>query len=82
MSVIKLRCAWTGGHVEERVFVGWDEDHLALAGTLMLDIGQYQEFGACLLLGADRMNEGYHRVTVQTEAEPSLQAVLHSGEAP
>jgi hypothetical protein len=64
--VIKLRSERKGGHVHERVFVGPDEGHLALAGTLVLDVGQWQELGAALLLGAGRM---HGRVKVLLEGD-------------
>ena len=54
--IIKLHSERRGEHVHERVFVGWDAEHLALAGTLVLDVGQWQEFGAALMLGAQRMH--------------------------
>ena len=54
--IIKLRSERRGEHVHERVFVGPDEDHLALAGTLVFDVGQWQEFGAALMLGAAQMH--------------------------
>lgn len=44
-----------GDHVHERVCVGDDFEHLALAGTLVLRIGEWQELGAALRLGAEQM---------------------------
>ena len=54
--IIKLRSERRGAHVHERVFVGPDTDHLALAGVLIFDLGQWQAFGAALGLGASRMH--------------------------
>ena len=50
--IIKLRSERRGAHVHELVFVGPDADHLALAGVLVFDVGQWQLFGAALKLGA------------------------------
>jgi hypothetical protein len=50
--VVKLVSERNGDHVQQQVFVGEDEDHLALAGTLMFRIGEWQLFGAALALGA------------------------------
>jgi hypothetical protein len=80
MSFIKLRSSWTGAHVSQRIYVGWDKDHLQLAGTLMLDVGQYQEFGAALLLGAERFNRSGHPLTVISEADLSMVEMLRRGE--
>lgn len=52
--IIKFRDERRGNHVHSRVFIGPDEDHLALAGTLVFNIGEWQMFGACLLSGAKR----------------------------
>lgn len=52
--IIRLRDERRGNHVHTRVFVGPDHEHLALAGQLCLDIGQWQLFGAALMLGAKR----------------------------
>ncbi|MDP3937583.1 MAG: hypothetical protein Q8R92_05540 [Deltaproteobacteria bacterium] len=67
--IIKLRSERRGPHVHDRVFVGPDADHLALAGVLVFDIGQSQEFGAALLLGGEEMNGN---VTVLFEEDPMV----------
>ncbi len=54
--IIKMRSMRLGEHVHEQVFVGPDEEHLALAGTLILRMGEWQSLGAALLLGAERMH--------------------------
>ena len=51
---IRIRSKAIGKHVVARVFCGEDEDHLALAGRLCLRVGEWQLFGAALLLGAAR----------------------------
>jgi hypothetical protein len=53
--IVKLRDELKGKHVHSRIFMGVDEDHLQLCGTLVMDIGAWQIFGAALLLGADHM---------------------------
>lgn len=50
--IVKLRSRRSGIHVIEDVYVGPDAEHLAKAGTLTLDVGQWQIFGAALRLGA------------------------------
>ena len=52
---IKLVSERVGEHVRERVFVGEHEGALALAGTLMFRVGEWQAFGAALRLGAGQM---------------------------
>jgi len=54
--IIKLRSERRGAHVHERVFVGPDTAHLALAGVLIFGIGEWQAFGAALELGASQMH--------------------------
>ncbi len=54
--IVKLKSERRGNHVHERVFVGPDPDHLALAGTLVFGVGQWQAFGAALGLGATQMH--------------------------
>lgn len=52
---VKLISERGGEHIRERVFVGPDRDHLALAGILTFHVGEWQEFGAALGLGARAM---------------------------
>ena len=54
--IIRLRSERLGDHVHERVFAGVDQDHLKLLGTLVMDVGEWQTFGAALMLGAERMH--------------------------
>jgi len=54
--IFKLRSERRGAYVHERVIVGPDNDHLALAGTLIFALGEWQAFGAALGLGADQMH--------------------------
>ena len=53
--LIRLRSTRKGDHVHEQVFMGKDADHIALTGTLVMDVGQWQTFGAALMLGAGCM---------------------------
>ena len=50
--ICKLKSASRGHHIEVRVFMGPDKDHLALAGVLMMRVGEYQLFAASLLMGS------------------------------
>jgi len=54
--VIRLRDELLGRHTHTRVFIGKDEEHLQLTGTLVMDIPEWQLFGATLLLGAKATN--------------------------
>lgn len=72
--VIKLRSERRGSHIHETVFVGPDEDHLANSGTLVLEMGEWQDFGVALSLGARAMHgrvkvilEGDNEVVGKTE---------------
>lgn len=44
------------------MFTGPDADHLALAGTLIFDMGQWQIFRAALMIGCE-ITEGDDEVT-------------------
>ncbi len=55
--VINVRGQILGNHVHARVFMGPDGDHLALSGQLVFTIGEWQLFGAALLLGAERTQQ-------------------------
>jgi len=52
--IIKLRDERQGNHIHTRVFMGEDEDHFKLTGRLVMDVGEWQLFGAALLLGAEQ----------------------------
>lgn len=54
--IIKFRDERRGEHVHSRVFMGPDEDHLALTGTLIMRIGEWQTLGAALLIGTETIN--------------------------
>ena len=64
---IKLKSEQKGDHIHERVYVGTDRDHLALAGELVFRVGEWQLFGCALLLGAGQMRG---HLEVITEGEP------------
>lgn len=53
---IILRDVLLGKHVHTRVFMGVNREAPALTGTLILNVGEWQVFGAALLLGAEQMN--------------------------
>ena len=52
IMVIRLRDELLGRHCHTRVFIGKDWDHLQLSGTLVMEIGEWQLFGAALISGA------------------------------
>jgi len=64
--IIKLVSQKKGQHIRQRVLVGKDEKHLTLAGNLILKIGEWQIFGAALLLGATKM-QGVLKVLTNEE---------------
>lgn len=55
MVYLKLKSERLGDYVHEQIFIGPDKDHLALAGKLVLQVGEWQDFGCCLLLGSQQM---------------------------
>ena len=65
--IVKLRSKRLhGDRIAEQVFVGKDKDHLQLAGTLILYVGEWQLFGAALLLGADQ-TKGHLEVITESD---------------
>jgi len=66
--IVKLSSELKGNRVHERVFVGPDKDHLALAGRLVFEMGQWQLFGAALGLGAER-TQGRLEVILEGDKE-------------
>ena len=60
--IIRLRDKLLGRHCHTRVFIGVDQDHLQLSGNLVMEIGEWQLFGAALLMGAAKSNG---RLTVE-----------------
>jgi len=52
--IVKLRSRRLGEHVHEQVFVGEQEGALGLAGELTFRVGEWQLFGAALVLGAEQ----------------------------
>ncbi len=65
--LLRLKAERLGDHIHGRVFVGADCDHLALAGKLTFRIGEWQLFGAALLLGAKQM-QGYLTIECPDDA--------------
>ena len=67
--IFKLRSERIGGDlVKEQILVGDDENCLRITGELLLHVGQWQEFGATLLLGATKTN-GRVKVIVEGDKE-------------
>ena len=79
--IVKLRSERRGAHVHERVFVGPDTDHLALAGVLIFDVGEWQAFGAALGLGASQMH-GQIRVVFEGDGQLVASPVVEYGGSP
>ena len=76
-TVIKFRDERKGEHVHSRIFMGPDEDHLALTGRLIMRIGEWQLFGAALILGVEEVNRGHpERLTLLL---PDQQQVVEGG---
>jgi hypothetical protein len=44
-------------NIHVRLFIGPDSEHLALSGTLVFRVGEWQFFGAALILGAHQAHE-------------------------
>lgn len=81
---IKLQSKRLGHHVHTEVFVGPDWDHLALSGTLIMHVGEWQLFGAAMLLATDETAigrdlevkvEGDEQVVMPDEKEQRQQAL-------
>lgn len=58
--------------VKTKVLAGWAEDQLTLSGTLFLDVGQWQEFGAALGLGANMLNDNMEIMLVLFEGDEEV----------
>lgn len=69
VHVFKLRSVRRGEHVHTTVFFGNEGQTLANTGTLLQTLGEWQEFGALLLLGAGFMSQ---RVKVIIEGEKEV----------
>ena len=52
---ITLRQTRVGERIKTQVHIGPDADHMQLAGTLVLSVGETQVFGAALYAGARLM---------------------------
>lgn len=52
--IIKLRSEKLGEHIHDTIFMGEQEGSLASVGKLIMRMGEWQIFGAALLLGAER----------------------------
>ena len=60
---MKLVGKWNHSRIDVAVFVGIDRDHLQLAGSLNLNVGEWQLFAAAIALGA-RATMGHLAVLV------------------
>lgn len=66
--IIKLRSKRYGEHVHDKVFMGEDAEHLQYVGTLITDVGQWQELGAVMKLGAKK-TRGRVKVILEGDKE-------------
>lgn len=69
VRIFKLRSERRGQHVYTTVFSGWEGQTLANTGQLIQNIGEWQDFGATLLLGAKQTSG---RVKVVTEGDEQV----------
>lgn len=67
--VFKLRSKRIGPHVHTTVFSGVEGQTLANTGTLVQTVGEWQVFGALLVMGARRM---YPRVKIIFEGDEEV----------
>ena len=71
--VFKLHSEKKGQHIHTTVFSGTEEGTFANCGTLIQNVGEWQFFGALLLLGA-RETKG--RCVVQCEGDDAIIAAF------
>jgi hypothetical protein len=76
--IIKFRDRRKGEHVHSHIWMGPDEDHLALTGTLIMTTGEWQIFGVALILGAKTMND--HRPNTLKVLSPDQLEVVEGGQ--
>ena len=53
--VVKMVSVPKGRHVHTTFFMGFENETLASVGKLTQTVGEWQHFGAAVLLGADQM---------------------------
>lgn len=69
MRIIKLRSVRKGDHIHETMFMGEENRTLVNQGTLVMNIGDWQLFGAVFLLGAKYSGD---RLKVICEGEEDI----------
>ncbi len=68
IRIFKFRSEKKVNHIHDTVFMGYEGRTLQNAGTIIFsDTGEWQWFGAMVLLGADKMNETSSRVKIINE---------------
>lgn len=68
--IIKMRSELRGeDKVVERILMGEDETHLKLVGSLTLTVGEWQLFGATLLLGAEHITKTRLKIITEGDEE-------------
>ena len=72
MQIIKMRSVLKGEHVHTTFFQGQEGQTLHNVGTLCQRVGEWQLFGAMVLLGQDSVNENYPRVRVVSEGDKEI----------
>jgi len=75
----KLRSTRRGEHVHTTVFAGWEGQTLRNLGTLVSDIGEWQEFGALLLLGSQQPG-WLGRIKIVCEGDEAVVSTTTVGE--
>ena len=64
-TVFKLSSKVRGKHVHTTLFAGKEGQTLANTGTLVMNIGEFQLFGAMLSLGADTNHRTKETVKIE-----------------
>lgn len=71
--IIKLRSYPAGGRVHTRVFTDLDTGGYKQAGELEFGLGEWQLFGAALLIGQRFMS---HHLTIEVEGDAAVIAAF------
>lgn len=73
--IIKLREELKGQHIHTTVFCGEQGQTFQNCGTLIMDRGQWMNFGVALILGARRM---HGRLSIETPDDAIVMKELES----
>lgn len=72
MMVVKMKSMQEGNRVRETFFIGEEGFTLQNAGSLLLEIGEWQLLGAALLCSQEIVNKNYPRLKVICEGDKSV----------